>query len=101
MIEDSTLLEARTSLRDLLSLLREEGIDDDFPGLRHLEELLRSEPMDKGMREAARSTYRSVYYNKEGLAHMGIWKEPYEERVRINHRLKELSQVLLRLIDAL
>lgn len=51
------------------------------------------------MREAARSTYRSIYYNKEGPAHMGIWKEPFEERLRINQRLKELSQVLLRLIE--
>jgi len=57
--------------------------------------------MDKELREAARSTYRSVYYGKEGIAHMGIWKEPFEERGRANHRLKELSQVLLQLIEAL
>jgi len=39
MNDDSFVLEARTSLRDLLALVREEGIADDLPGLRHLEEL--------------------------------------------------------------
>ncbi len=99
---DNKLEEIQQVLRELLELLQQEGDLHRFPGFEEAFRLAGLAAGDESTRGVLKKHVAGLYRGGSGTFNdYGIWRENYDERVKVNGKLDHLRLKLRELSDQL
>jgi hypothetical protein len=95
----------RNKLKDKLSQLKELIVKEDpncnwMPGINHMIEYIYDESMNSDESiELVRDVYKTITTGVNSFADYCIHRDSFDERVRINKKLSEITDEIWRLLD--